>query len=499
MENKSRRPNIILLNVDQWRADGLGFAGHPVIETPHLDRMFMSGVNFTQAYASVPSCIAARASMFTGLSQRSHGRVGYRDAVPWNYKHTIPSLLAGAGYHTQAVGKMHVYPARNLIGFHNVVLHDGYLHQERKNARDLSLSDDYLPWLRERKGQSADYLDTGIGCNGYVVRPWIYEDMLHPTAWVTTQSIDFLRRWDTSKPFFLFASYHRPHPPLDPPESYLRMYEGKPLPELPMGNWCGSYTNPFHAIDSPLPQDPAQRDRARRAYYAQMTFIDHQINRITHALWTYGCLENTCIIFCSDHGDMLYDHGLLYKGKPYDSSARIPLLIRFPDEWGMKKKTMIDAPVELRDILPTICDIAGVEIPSRLEGSSILPFCRGEKPSWREYIHGEHEFSMMSNQWITDGRRKYIWYSQTGAEQFFDIEKDPCELNDLCISSQPDLRLWRERLIKELDGREEGYVKDGKLVVGRQPLNTLKESGLDIAAANWQAEVFSNSEGSVFK
>lgn len=472
------RPNIIFINVDQWRADCLGFIGHPAVETPHLDKLFEQGVNFTQAYVAVPSCIAARASLLTGLTPRSHGRVGYQDCVPWNYEITLPGLLAQAGYHTQGIGKMHFYPARSLMGFHNVVLHDGYLHVERLNAQDLHLVDDYLPWLRRQHGPFADYIDTGVGCNGYVVRPWVYEDMLHPSAWVTTQAIDFLRRRDPRRPFYLFTSYHRPHPPLDPPATYLNMYERKELPPPAVGDWCDSLDYRRSALDSPHPIDPAQRDRARRAYYAQITFIDHQINRLIHSLWTYGCLENTCILFCADHGEMLYDHNFLNKGKPYDSSARVPFLLRFPRAWGYLSQASVDAPVELRDVLPTLCDVAGVPIPDSVEGRSLLPFCRGESPEWREYIHGEHALGDLSNQWLTDGRWKYAWYSQTGAEQLFDLVEDPQELHNLA-PSQPDLvAAWQERLVRELAGREEGYVQDGQLVVGRPPQRILAEAGL---------------------
>jgi arylsulfatase A-like enzyme len=470
-------PNILFINVDQWRGDCLGFTGHPVVETPHLDALASQGVNFSQAYAAVPSCIAARASIMTGLSPRSHGRVGYHDRLPWNYPVTLPGLLAQAGYHTQAVGKMHVFPARNLIGFHNVVLHDGYLHNERLNSPNIERVDDYLPWLRAQKGPAADYLDTGIGCNGYAVRPWIYEDMLHPTAWVVTQSIDFLRRRDPTKPFFLFCSFHRPHPPLDPPAAYLEMYENKTLPPLPESDWCAGMLASRPMLDSPHPRDAAQRDRARRAYYAQITFIDHQINRLTHALFQYGCLENTCILFCSDHGDMLYDHGLLAKGKPYDGCARVPFILRFPLLWGYQAGHTVNAPVELRDVLPTLCDIAGIPIPASIEGISLLPFCRGETPAWREYIHGEHDQGVLSNQWITDGVWKYAWFSQNGVEQLFHLSEDPQEMHNRAQECPDMLALMRQQLVKELTGREEGYVQDGMLVVGRPPQNILLSTG----------------------
>ena len=468
MPASENRPNIVFVNVDQWRWDCLGYMGHSCVETPHLDRLFNDGVAFSNAYAAVPSCIAARASFMTGLTPRSHGRVGYRDRVPWNYDITLAGLLAGAGYHTQAVGKMHVHPARELLGFHHVVLHDGYLHTHRRVSGDLKLVDDYLPWLRQHCGPAADYIDTGLGCNGYVVRPWVYDDMLHPSAWVTSQAVDFLRRRDPRKPFFLFASYHRPHPPIDPPRDYLAMYEGKPLPELPDGDWTGMFPPPNRGIDSPCPLDRAQIDRARRGYYAQITFIDHQLNRLIHALHEYEVLDNTVILFCADHGEMLFDHGLVAKALPYEGAAAIPFMMRFPRSMKMQRAAKVMAPVELRDVLPTLCDVAGVAIPEAIEGRSLLPFCRGETPAdWREYLHGEHASGAFSNHWITDGTWKYAWYSQSGTEQLFNLRNDPYECHDLSTAEPEVLAMQRQRLVAELTGREEGYVSDGALVPGR--------------------------------
>ena len=259
--SQDKRPNILFICVDQWRADCLGFSGHPTVETPHLDRLAHESVNFSQAYSCTPTCVPARASIFTGLTPRHHGFVGYNDRQDWHYDVTLPGLLAQGGYHTQCVGKMHVHPARNLVGFHNVVLHDGYLHRERSKADDYGLFDDYTPWLRERLGPQADHIDTGIGCNGYATRPWVYDEMLHPTSWVVTQSIDFLRRRDSTKPFFLMMSFHRPHPPLDPPEHYFNRYLHKGLPDLVKGDWAPEKP-PVRGFDSPIPDDPAQIDIA---------------------------------------------------------------------------------------------------------------------------------------------------------------------------------------------------------------------------------------------
>jgi arylsulfatase A-like enzyme len=461
---------------DQWRGDCLGFLGNPYVETPNLDSLFSKGTAFTQAYSAVPSCIAARAALLTGLSQKSHGRVGYQDAVPWDYAETLPGLLAEAGYHTHCAGKMHVYPPRNLMGFHSVDLHDGYLHIERCSSSAYNLVDDYLPWLREHCGVDADITDAGVGCNGYSVSPWPYEERYHPTNWVTNKAIDFLRRRDSRKPFFLKASYHRPHPPLDPPKSYLDRYLRKDIPPPVIGDWAQENSIPANrGLDSPVPNNPAQIDLARKAYYAQLTHIDCQINRLIHALKEQKILDNTLFIFTSDHGEMLYDHNMVAKSFGYDAAARIPFLVRFPENWSPSKVSRIDAPVELRDVLPTFLDAAGVKIPDSIEGQSVLPWCRGEKPEWREYIHGEHSRWENSNHWITNGKEMYTWNSQNGVEQYFDIVNDKCNMHDLSKEKGDRVAYLRKLLIAELEGREEGYVSNGKLIVGREAQNILRE------------------------
>ncbi|NKB65931.1 MAG: arylsulfatase [Candidatus Latescibacteria bacterium] len=480
MTTASQQPNILFICVDQWRADCLGMAGHPVVETPHLDRLGRDGVNFTQAYSATPTCVPARAGLLTGLSPRHHGFVGYNDRVDWHYDTTLPGTLAAGGYHTQCVGKMHTHPARNLMGFHNVVLHDGYLHRERSKRDDLGLVDDYTIWLRDKLGrQEADYLDTGIGCNGYAARPWVYDEMLHPTSWVTTQGIDFLRRRDPGKPFFLMLSYHRPHPPLDPPRDYLDRYLAKDLPPVEVGDWVDWDLKPG-GFDSPIPTDAAQRDYARRAYYAQITHIDHQLNRMIMALFESGAGDNTAIIFTSDHGEMLYQHNLMAKGTPFDGSARVPLLFRPPNNSPWKGETTgrsIDRPVELRDILPTCCDLGGIDVPVQADGNSLVPLAREHQVDWRTDLHGEHVLGPESNQWLTDGREKYIWYSQSGRQLLFDLTQDPTEMNDLSGSRPDRVQHWRSRLQEELAGREEGFVQDGELVAGRPQSPTLSGAG----------------------
>jgi arylsulfatase len=471
------RPNIVLIMVDQWRADCIGFLGNQQVETPNIDRIFSEGTAFTNAYSAVPSCIAARAALLTGRSQKNHGRVGYQDRVPWNYDNTLPQKLSEAGYHTHCVGKMHVFPARSLMGFNSVNLHDGYLHNERCRNTDYSLVDDYTPWLKENCGTDADLTTAGLGCNGYTVNPWPYAEQYHPTNWVTTQSVDFLRRRDTTKPFFLKVSYHRPHPPLDPPLHYLERYLQKDLPPVAKGDWIDpEISTNSRGLDSPVPKDPEQIDLARKAYMAQLTHIDCQINRLIQGLNEHGVLDNTLLLFISDHGDMFYDHNMIAKGKGYNSSAKVPFLVRFPDSWPKSEVNRVDNPVELRDVMPSLLAAAGISIPECVDGLNILPLCRGEDIQWREFIHGEHSSGEQSSHWITNGKETYIWFSQTGHEQYFDLEKDSNNERDLVHEHKERVVYLRQLLIHELQNREEGYVKENRLVTGRPVQSILQKA-----------------------
>ena len=480
------RPNIVLICVDQMRRDCMGIAGHPVVETPNLDMMRWKGWQFTKAYSATPTCIPARAALMTGKSQRHHRRVGYKEGIPWEYAHTMAGELAAAGYHTQCVGKMHVYPERNLMGFHHVVLHDGY-HQF---DRDTSVSqeaghaanDDYLLWLKRHTNTDTDLLDSGMGCNSWMARPFPYEERLHQTNWCVSESIDFLRRRDPTKPFFLYLSFSRPHSPLDPPSYYFDMYDRKNFPQPLMGDWADREDTAQDGLNVStargiIPQEALHR--ARAAYYGHVTHIDHQIGRLLYAMMDYRLMKNTVFVFVSDHGDMLGDHNLFRKALPYEGSAGIPLLVYDPGNiLQAPQNCKIDCLTELRDIMPTLLDIAGVSIPNDVDGMSLLPVLQGKMKQLREYIHGEHEFREASNHFIVTCHDKYIWYSQTGKEQYFDLDQDPQELHDLIDSpkNQERIRYLRSCLIKELDGREEGYTDGKTLFVGKTPTKVLQKN-----------------------
>ena len=477
------QPNIVLIMTDEMRGDCMGIAGHPDVKTPYLDSLAAQGIYYPNAYSACPSCVPARACLHTGLSPEHTGRVGYQDRVDWNYGCTMASELAKAGYYTQCVGKMHVHPMRHYLGFHNVELHDGYLHAYRSAdtpSREYQpLADDYLHWLHEELGADADVLDAGLDCNSWMTRPWPYEEKYHPTNWVTRQSIDFLRRRDPGKPFFLMTSYVRPHAPYDAPQAFFDLYEHKDLRPPVRGDWddrelLEKTGRVFNNITGP--SDPEQIRRQMVGYYACISHVDNQIGRLLLALTEQHLMDNTVILFVSDHGEMLSDHCLDRKSVPYQGSIRVPLLISGPEKLIGRTGVRDESLAELRDIMPTVLELAGAPVPAHLDGKSIL---RGTD---RAYLHGEHTYEPFrkSSQFIVTKQDKFIWFTQTGEEQYFDLIRDPGETHNAVRDPQyaDRVALLREKLVRELAGREEGYSDGKQLIPGRTPVSVLPNATL---------------------
>lgn len=469
------RPNILLIVDDQHRGDCLGIAGHPDIKTPYLDSLATRGVLFENAYSACPTCIPARAALMTGMTQENHKRVGYQDGVTWNYEHTLASELSKEGYYTQCIGKMHVSPLRNLLGFHHIELHDGYLHYNRyantPYYESQKVADDYFYWLKQEKGIECDITDTGLECNSWVARPWIYEEKFHPTNWVVNRSLDFFRRRDRSKPFFLMTSFVRPHPPFDAPQCYFDMYKDKALTPPHIGEWADIERYKILGREFNSSDGIADSELVRQAqigYYACITHMDHQIGRLIQALIEEQIYEDTVILFVSDHGELLGDHHMCRKTRPYQGSIKVPFILSGPNHLVSKSAKVDSRLVELRDVMPTLLDFAGADIPESVDGKSVRNLDEEKPEKFREYIHGEHAGGKMGNQYILTENAKYIWYTQTGEEQFFDLKKDPYEMvNEIdSIIYKGKINYLRNILIKKLKDRPEGYSDGNKLVIG---------------------------------
>ncbi|HET6246293.1 MAG TPA: arylsulfatase [Tepidisphaeraceae bacterium] len=465
------KPNIVFIMDDQHRGDALGVAGNHAIQTPNLDRLAAEGAYFAKAYASVPSCPPARASILTGLTPWQHGMLGYTEqATRWPY--VMPRAMTEAGYQTHAIGKNHFNPWRNPRGYQALEIYDG-----------LPITDgvdDYGIWLK-KTAPGVDEHSTHLGWNDRRAMPWPHRPELHPTAWVGQRAVDFIKGYRSDRPFFLKVSFHRPHSPFDPPAHWWEHYEKVDLPKAAVGDWAekwfGSFTPP-RSPDAARANLPASDIReTRRGYYAAISFVDEQIGRVVDALQSAGFSDNTLILFVADHGEMAGDHHLWRKTYAYEGSAHIPMLAHWGNEVLTAKRGQVFMQLtELRDVFPTCLDAAGLTPASPLAGRSLLDLVRGKPDGWRRQLDLEHSTCYWKESpWtaLTDGTFKYIFYAYTGNQQLFDLSQDPAEVNDL--SDDPahaaTLKQWRQKMVAHLSERGPQWVNDDDLVLRQKPMH----------------------------
>jgi arylsulfatase len=472
------RPSILLILADQHRGDSLGLEGHPTLLTPTIDSIGRNGVRFSHCYSTCPVCIPARRSILSGQFPSTHGLVGYQERVEWDAPATLPGELARAGYQTALVGRdMHQYPMRKRFGF----------EQMRTQL-------DYAAWMRTRlpdvasgaSHHSSLYYSSGVMHNDWTARPWPYDEELHFTNWTVNEALKFLEARDPSCPFFLTVSFVVPHPPLVPPSFYLERYLRLDLPAPVIGSWAAE-PGPEDLAADPSPSRVRLEGEAllacRAAYYGLINHLDDQLRRLLNPVDGIQTMTggNTVVMYSSDHGEMLGDHYLWRKSMPYEGASRVPLLLSAPERFGLARGSVVDRPVCLEDIMPTLLDAAGAAVPGSVEGRSVLPLCRGEAAGWREHLHLEHAPRFHA---LTDGKTKYVWFAATGAEQLFDLDNDPKEMRDLAPDAAASGLLgdWRAKLVRELAGRPEGFSDGARLVPGRPYASLVPGRGRNRAA-----------------
>jgi arylsulfatase len=450
---------------DQFRGDALGCDGNAQIHTPNLDRLALHGARFRCAYSSTPTCTPARAALLTGMAPWNHGMLGY-GKVADRYPIELPRLLKSAGYFTSIIGKGHYTPQRNVHGFEEALL------DESGREESIDFRSDYRSWFFSVAPQ-ANPDQTAIGWNDYRAAPYALPEELHPTVWAANTAVNFLRDYQRPQPFFLHVSFERPHSPYDPPSRWWKHYENAPLPAAQVGDWAQHYaprSGPDYEVwhgDLGAPQVRS----SRQGYYGSVSHVDEQIGRILEALEKRGWLEETLIVFVSDHGDMTGDQNLWRKSYAYEPSARIPMLLRWPKGLaGSERNAVHSEPVEIRDILPTLLDAADSPLPGTpIDGRSLLDLVRGAK-DWRRFIDLEHDVCYSPlNHWnaLTDGSTKYIFHARDGEEQLFDLTQDRRELRNLATEPAHAALLssWRQRLVNHLAIRGDRFVKNGKLAL----------------------------------
>lgn len=440
---QERSPNIVLIMTDQQRFDTIAALGYEHVITPTLDKMVEEGATFTNTYVTSPSCAPSRASLFTGLYPHTNGV--FRNEDPW--QHSWVENLSAAGYRCVNVGKMHTYPYEVSAGFderHVVENKDRY---PKTNPHYLDQWDKAF-WARglEKPGrelyrQRPDYRES---MGAFV---WDAPEDLHSDNFVGGLATMWLERYTGDEPFFLQVGFPGPHPPYDPAPRHLKQYENKTMPQV------RRTPESLEAQPAPLQElrrhneeidhdsvvhlrDPSEEQiaRQRRHYMANVSMIDEQVGEIIRGLEQRGVLDNTIIIFTSDHGDCLNDHGHIQKWTMYEPSVHVPLIF-----WGpgiVSSGQQHEGLVELMDIGPTVLELAGLVPPDWMEAESLLPALEGEDWTGREFAFSEHArdkvltgTAMMTM--IRDQQHKLVEFVDSDEGQLFDLTHDPHELHNL--------------------------------------------------------------------
>ena len=461
----SDRPNIIFIITDQQRYDTIGALGYDHVDTPNLDRLVGEGLHFTDCHVTAASCAPARASLFKGLYPHTSGIL--KNADTW--RHSWIELLNEAGYHCTNVGKMHTWPYHASIGFDEryvVENKDRYLEgryyfdEWDKALRFRGL----IKQQRELYRKLPDYSER-LGAFD-----WELPEDTHPDTFVGDMALWWIETFPKTEPLFLEIGFPGPHPPYDPVPRYAEPYLQKDLPLLEVTREeLDAQPPPLKALrvhntevdhDSVvhlLEPTEEQRQRQRAYYLANMTMIDEKVGQIMEALEKQGYLENAVVIFTSDHGDCLTDHGHSQKWTMYDQVTRIPLIVSSPGRFDSGRA--IEGLCQQMDLGPAILELAGAEVPEILEAKSLLPALENKEGAGRDYVFAEQardgiltdtEFMTMvrSKEW------KLVHFLEEEFGQLFNLIEDPDEVKDLwddpaCAEKKAEmlavLREWRIR------------------------------------------------------
>jgi arylsulfatase A-like enzyme len=465
----SSRPNVLLITLDQWRADCLSAMGHPCLRTPHLDRLAADGVLFRRHYTQASPCGPARASLLTGLYAHNHRSV--RNGIPLDDRHTnLARELRKAGYdpvlfgYTDTAVDPRVYPRGDLA----LNTYEGVLPGFTPG---LVLSMRLEPWLADlaSKGYAIPAKpkdiwlprdDSGAG-RGPTFAPPRYKAEDSETRFLTDAALAHLAGSDPG--WFLHLSYLRPHPPFIAPEPYNALYEPAGVPsfrraaskalEAAQHPWLAYHLAKIHA--APLPEqkrpilgslDDAALRQLRATYYGMISQVDDELGRLFSALLESGAYDNTLIIVTADHGEQLGDHWMIGKDGYFDAAFHIPLLVRDPRTAPFARGLNVDAFTEAVDIMPTVLDWLDLAAPPQLDGRSLLPLMAGATPAdWRREVHWEFDFrdprglgpetalDLHSEQCsltvIRSARYKYVHFAAL-RPLFFDLETDADELRN---------------------------------------------------------------------
>jgi len=462
-----RSPNILILMPDQQRADCMSCAGHPQIRTPNMDRLAAEGMRFTHACTVSPLCMPARASFISGVYVHNHDMWANRGEL-FPEEESLFRRLQHCGYTTGHIGKSHYYehhafhmrerePYMRARGF-------DYLH-ETTGPWATMRTDSYMTDLWREKGLLQafrdDYQRRREHAPNIAVWPSPLPTELFMDSYIGGQAVRFIDEYGGDQPFALFVGFGGPHEPWDAPGEYATMYDpaGAPPRVEPAdpGDWVGGPAAEWQRSgrQTAMTEDDIRRLRAN--YYGKITLIDHWFGEIFAACERKGIMNDLLVVFWSDHGEMAGDHGLLHKSRFFESALRIPLIVRWPGQIaaGQTSSTL----AETVDIMPTILEAVGAEVPESCLGKSLWPALRDPSMKIRDATFSEVERGGRRNLMVRTERCKYAVHDDGEGYMLYDLAEDPDERNNLI--GHPEAREveveMRDRLLRFLC--EASYVK----------------------------------------
>lgn len=471
-----KRKHIFLVITDQQRYDTIAALGHPHMHTPTLDRLVREGTSFDNCFITAPSCVPSRASLFNGYYPHVTGVL--RNGLAW--QKTWVGSLADAGYHCVNVGKMHTIPYDAKAGFHERFV----MENKDRYYEGRWFADEWDKALVAR-GQIKPSRERYRTWPDYRERLGAYEWTLPAESHADFFVGDMARWWVETRPkpdkLFMQVGFLGPHPPYDPVASYAQRYledPKLPVPEAapPDLDDLPAFLKAKRAHDSREDHDAVlwsmnptaeQLRRLRAYYYANVTMIDEALGRFIAALDAKGYLEESLIVFTSDHGETLGEHGLIQKWSMYDSVTRVPCIVWAPGEVPAGRRQ--SGLCQLFDVGATVLDWAGAPPPPACQAQSLMPALRGDAPwAGRPMVYAEQAadvavggaalFSM-----VRDTRHKLMHIVGSEEGQLFDLQADPREQHNLW--ADPAHQAQRTRLVQELlEWRMRSSVETMKLM-----------------------------------
>lgn len=434
------RPNILFYCTDQQRFDTVGALGNPYVKTPRIDQLVEEGTAFTHAYCQSPICTPSRSSFMTGLyPSRVHNTRNGNDTWPTDAPPLISKLLADSGYICGNIGKFHLTSSGKRT---EPRLDDGYSYWKFSHAPrdDWKEGHDYADWVRE-KGGDLDELRS---------RPEHVPPEFHQTTWATDRAIDFTSQ-TVNQPWFLTVNIYDPHPPFVPPKVYADQFDADEMPGAHNVESDRKTHERLRGVDfqkgSVKYRSPSEFDgkKEQALYYAMIAQIDDQFARLLQTLEDSGQRDNTLVVYTSDHGETLGDHGLLLKGcRFYEGLVRVPLIFSWPGV--VKENLRANGLVELLDLSATLLDYGGVKIPDYFQGQSLRAVLEGKSDGAhiRDSVRCEYfdalaaDFTGGNGSFATMYRRgqyKLSVYHGFNIGELYDLENDPWEHDNLWDSS----------------------------------------------------------------